>query len=81
VLVRDGYTFLHVVFAAERMISAVRDELVIARPTEILPIYEVGAVAVAVSSFRRSRARRSKISYSGNGACGPGRSGATGRAA
>ena len=78
-LVRDGYTFLHVVFAAERMISAVRDELVIARPTEILPIYEVGAVAV--SSFRRSRARRSKISYSGNGACGPGRSGATGRAA
>jgi hypothetical protein len=38
VLVRDGYTFLHVVFAAERMISAVGDELVIARPTEILPI-------------------------------------------
>jgi low temperature requirement protein LtrA len=44
-LARDGYTFLHVVFAAEILMIAVGDELVIAHPTEVLPSQEVTAVA------------------------------------
>lgn len=44
-LARDAYTFLHVVFVAGIILSAVGDELVIAHPTEILPPYEVAAVA------------------------------------
>ena len=44
-LARDGYTFLHVVFVAGIILAAVGDELVIAHPTEILPSYEVAAVA------------------------------------
>src|SRR5215204_317231 len=44
-LARDGYTFLHVVFAAGIIITAVGDELVIAHPTEVLPPQEVTAVA------------------------------------
>src|SRR4029450_10819751 len=34
-LARDGYTFLHVVFAAGIIMTAVGDELVIAHPTEV----------------------------------------------
>ena len=45
VLARDAYTYLHVVFVAGIILSAVGDELVIAHPTEILPPYEVAAVA------------------------------------
>jgi hypothetical protein len=48
VLARDGYTFLHVVFAAEIILSAVGDELVIAQLTEVLPIYELIAVGPAI---------------------------------
>jgi low temperature requirement protein LtrA len=44
-LARDGYTFLHVVFAAGIIMVVVGDELVIAHPTEVLPPYEVAAVA------------------------------------
>ena len=44
-LARDGYTFLHVVFAAGIIMAAVGDELVIAHPTEVLPPQEVTAVA------------------------------------
>lgn len=42
-LARDGYTFLHVVFAAGIILAAVGDELVIAHPTEVLPLSEVAA--------------------------------------
>ena len=35
-LARDGYTYLHVVFVAGIVLSAVGDELVIAHPTEVL---------------------------------------------
>src|SRR3712207_9223618 len=45
ILARDAYTYLHVVFVAGIILSAVGDELVIAHPTEILPSYEVAAVA------------------------------------
>ena len=45
VLARDAYTYLHVVFVAGIILSAVGDELVIAHPTEVLPPYEVAAVA------------------------------------
>jgi len=44
-LARDAYTYLHVVFVAGIILSAVGDELVIAHPLEILPPYEVAAVA------------------------------------
>jgi len=45
ILARDAYTYLHVVFIAGIILSAVGDELVIAHPTEVLPPYEVAAVA------------------------------------
>ncbi|MGI8861010.1 MAG: low temperature requirement protein A, partial [Rubrobacteraceae bacterium] len=39
-LARDGYTFLHVLFVAGIILSAVGDELVIAHPMKVLPSYE-----------------------------------------
>jgi low temperature requirement protein LtrA len=50
-LARDGYTFLHVVFAAGIILSAVGDELVIAHPTEVLPPYEVATVALGPAVY------------------------------
>src|SRR5829696_6556583 len=50
-LARDGYTFLHVVFAAGIIITAVGDELVIAHPTEVLPPQEVTAVAAGPAIY------------------------------
>jgi low temperature requirement protein LtrA len=50
-LARDGYTFLHVVFAAGIILAAVGDELVIAHPTEILPPQEVAAVAAGPAIY------------------------------
>jgi low temperature requirement protein LtrA len=50
-LARDGYTFLHVVFAAGIILSAVGDELVIAHPTEVLPAQEVVAVAAGPAIY------------------------------
>jgi low temperature requirement protein LtrA len=50
-LARDGYTFLHVVFAAGIIMTAVGDELVIAHPTEVLPPHEVTAVAAGPAIY------------------------------
>jgi low temperature requirement protein LtrA len=50
-LARDGYTFLHVVFAAGIILAAVGDELVIAHPTEVLPPSEVAAVAAGPAVY------------------------------
>jgi low temperature requirement protein LtrA len=50
-LARDGYTYLHVVFVAGIILSAVGDELVIAHPTEILPPSEVAAVAAGPAVY------------------------------
>ena len=50
-LARDGYTFLHVVFAAGIIMAAVGDELVIAHPTEVLPPQEVVAVAAGPAIY------------------------------
>lgn len=50
-LARDGYTFLHVVFAAGIIMAAVGDELVIAHPTEVLPPQEVTAVAAGPAIY------------------------------
>jgi low temperature requirement protein LtrA len=50
-LARDGYTFLHVVFAAAIILTAVGDELVIAHPTEVLPQQEVVAVAAGPAIY------------------------------
>jgi low temperature requirement protein LtrA len=50
-LARDGYTFLHVVFAAGIIVTAVGDELVIAHPTELLPPQEVTAVAAGPAIY------------------------------
>jgi low temperature requirement protein LtrA len=50
-LARDGYTFLHVVFAAGIIMAAVGDELVIAHPTEVLPLQEVTAVAAGPAIY------------------------------
>jgi low temperature requirement protein LtrA len=51
VLARDGYTYLHVVFAAGIILSAVGDELVITHPTEVLPPQEVIAVAAGPAIY------------------------------
>ncbi len=51
ILARDAYTYLHVVFVAGIILSAVGDELVIAHPTEILPPYEVAAVAAGPAVY------------------------------
>jgi low temperature requirement protein LtrA len=50
-LARDAYTYLHVVFVAGIILSAVGDELVIAHPCEILPPYEVAAVAAGPAVY------------------------------
>lgn len=50
-LARDAYTYLHVVFVAGIILSAVGDELVIAHPTEVLPPYEVAAVAAGPAIY------------------------------
>jgi low temperature requirement protein LtrA len=50
-LARDGYTYLHVVFAAGIIMTAVGDELVIAHPTEVLPPQEVAAVAAGPAIY------------------------------
>src|ERR671921_1805597 len=50
-LARDAYTYLHVVFVAGIILSAVGDELVIAHPAEILPPYEVAAVAAGPAVY------------------------------
>ena len=50
-LARDAYTYLHVVFVAGIILSAVGDELVIVHPTEILPPYEVAAVAAGPAVY------------------------------
>lgn len=50
-LARDAYTYLHVMFIAGIILSAVGDELVIAHPDEILPPYEVAAVAAGPAVY------------------------------
>ena len=50
-LARDGYTYLHAVFAAGIIMTAVGDELVIAHPTEVLPLQEVTAVAAGPAIY------------------------------
>jgi low temperature requirement protein LtrA len=50
-LARDAYTYLHVVFIAGIILSAVGDELVIVHPKEILPPYEVAAVAAGPAVY------------------------------
>jgi low temperature requirement protein LtrA len=50
-LARDAYTLLHVVFVAGIILSAVGDELVIAHPTDVLPPYEVAAVAAGPALY------------------------------
>ena len=50
-LARDAYTYLHVVFIAGIILSAVGDELVIAHPIKILPPYEVAAVAAGPAVY------------------------------
>jgi low temperature requirement protein LtrA len=50
-LARDGYTYLHVVFAAGIIMTAVGDELVIAHPTEVLPPQEATAVAAGPAIY------------------------------
>jgi low temperature requirement protein LtrA len=50
-LARDGYTYLHAVMAAGIIVSAVGDELVIAHPTDLLPPYQVAAVATGPALY------------------------------
>ncbi len=50
-LARDAYTYLHVVFIAGIILSAVGDELVIAHPLATLPPYEVAAVAAGPAVY------------------------------
>src|SRR5919107_3001266 len=50
-LARDPYTYLHVVFVAGIILSAVGDELVIAHPTETLPPYGVATVAAGPAVY------------------------------
>ena len=50
-LARDAYTYLHVVFIAGIILSAVGDELMIAHPDEVLPPYEVAAVAAGPAVY------------------------------
>jgi low temperature requirement protein LtrA len=51
ILARDAYTYLHVVFVAGIILSAVGDKLVIAHPTEILSPYEVASVAAGPAVY------------------------------
>ncbi len=50
-LARDGYTFLHVLFVAGIILSAVGDELVVAHPMKVLPSYEAAAVAAGPAIY------------------------------
>jgi low temperature requirement protein LtrA len=51
IFARDAYTYLHVMFVAGIILSAMGDELVIAHPTEILPPSEVAAVAAGPAIY------------------------------
>ena len=51
ILARDTYTYLHVVFIAGIILSAVGDELVIAHPKAVLPPYEAAAVAAGPAVY------------------------------
>jgi low temperature requirement protein LtrA len=50
-LARDGYTYLHVVMVAGVIVSAVGDELVIAHPTDRLPVREVTVVVAGPAIY------------------------------
>jgi low temperature requirement protein LtrA len=50
-LARDGYTYLHVVMVAGVIVSAVGDELVIAHPTDRLPVREVTIVVAGPAIY------------------------------
>ena len=50
-LARDAYTYLHVMFVAGIILSAVGDELVIAYPLKYLPAYKVAAVAAGPAVY------------------------------
>ena len=50
-MARDGYTYLHVVFVAGIIVSAVGDELVIAHPSEPLSGPEVAAVVAGPAIY------------------------------
>ena len=50
-IARDAYTYLHVVFVAGIIVSAVGDELVIAHPTEPLEGVEVAAVVAGPAIY------------------------------
>ena len=50
-LARDAYTFLHVVFVAGIIVTAVGQELVIAHPTETLPGREIIAVVAGPTIY------------------------------
>jgi low temperature requirement protein LtrA len=51
ILARDGYTYLHVVMIAGVIVWAVGDELVIARPTDVLPAAEVAAIVLGPAIY------------------------------
>jgi low temperature requirement protein LtrA len=50
-MARDGYTYLHVVFVAGIIVSAVGDEIVIAHPSEPLSNPEVAAVVAGPAIY------------------------------
>ena len=50
-LARDAYMYLHVVFVAGVILSAVGDELVIANPTDVLPDAEVAITAAGPALY------------------------------
>ncbi len=50
-LARDGYTYLHVVLVAGVIVSAVGEELVIAHPTDVLPVEEIVAVVAGPAIY------------------------------
>jgi low temperature requirement protein LtrA len=50
-MARDAYTYLHVVFVAGIIVSAVGDELVIAHPSESLSGPEVAAVVAGPAIY------------------------------
>jgi low temperature requirement protein LtrA len=50
-MARDAYTYLHVVFVAGIIVSAVGDELVIAHPDEAVPSAEVAAIVAGPAIY------------------------------
>ncbi len=50
-MARDAYTYLHVVMVAGVIVSAVGDELTIARPTGVLPAAEIATVAAGPAIY------------------------------